>query len=275
MAKKQSTENDYPHTDEVWKVVGMAVPDSLAKLEVSNYGRVRSNSPKARAEFIKGANTRTLLTTIQQRYFVSRDEEEAAYIRGLRTELTMLRRDLRTRRRSVEARRKANEVVDAQELQNIKTDQESYDAKQVVYRAALKADDKKRGIRYGGYIHRFVANAFVERPSMEHKNVVHIDHNNQNNHSSNLKWVTHEGLVAHNNTNERIIKDRASRAGRFNKGNKLNESKVKALKSAMTRGDVSTKILAKEYGVSEAQIRHIRRGGSWAYVQVDDSETIG
>ncbi len=273
MAKRQSTDNDYPYPDEVWKLIPLDVPEHVTKLEISNYGRVRSLSANTRSEFIKGATTRTMLTTIQQRYFKARDPEEDARLKKMRTELTLLRRDLRFRRRSIEARGKQGEKVPASELRDIKTDQDLYDGMYKLYRIDLEKDDKSRGMRYGGYVHRFVADAFLERPSPEHSNVIHIDYNNQNNHFSNLKWVMHDELVLHNNKNERIIKDRESRKGRFNKGNKLNETKVIALKNAMARGKTTTKTLAKQFGISEAQIRHIRRGGSWAYVKAD--ETVG
>ncbi len=271
MAKKQSTESDYPYPDEVWKVAELSVPEHVAKIEVSNYGRVRSKSNRARAEFIKGATTRTLLTTIQQRYFVQREPEEDKRLKQMRSQLTTLRRSLRSRRRAIDARSKQGEKIPGAELREIKDDQELYDDMYKLYKADLMADDKRRGVRYGGYVHRMVAELFVERPSSEHSNVIHLDHNNQNNHYLNLKWATHDELVAHNNKNERIIKDRQSRAGRFNKGNKLNETKVKALKTAIARGKVNTKTLAKQFGVSEAQIRHIKRGGSWAYVQPDEA----
>ncbi len=271
MAKRQSTENDYPYPDEVWKLIPLNVPEHVAKLEVSNYGRVRSLSSGTRSEFIQGATTRTMLTTIQQRYFIPRDPEEDARLKKMRNELTLLRRDLRFRRRSIEARGKNGEKVPVSELRDLKTDQDLYDGMYKLYRNDLEKDDKSRGKRYGGYVHRFVATAFVERPSPEHSNVIHIDYNNQNNHCNNLKWVTHEELTFHNNNNERIIKDRESRKGRFNKGNKLNETKVVALKNALVRGKTSTKTLSKQFGVSEAQIRHIKRGGSWAHVKADEN----
>ena len=133
----------------------------------------------------------------------------------------------------------------------------------------MAADETKRTIKYGGYIHRFVAETFIPKPSPEHDIVIHIDHNNHNNHVGNLKWVNQAGLTAHNATRPNIIEDRTTRKGRFNKGYKLNEVKVKMLKTAIERGKNSTKVLAKQFGISEGQVRHIRRGGSWAHIEPD------
>ncbi|MGD1890538.1 MAG: NUMOD4 domain-containing protein [Cyclobacteriaceae bacterium] len=40
------------------------------------------------------------------------------------------------------------------------------------------------------YIHRLVAGAFLEQPSGQHKYVVHLDYNKQNNSRYNLRWMT-------------------------------------------------------------------------------------
>lgn len=49
---------------------------------------------------------------------------------------------------------------------------------------------RKQGKCYHKNIHRLVAETFIPNPN-GYKEVDHIDHNKQNNHVSNLRWVTH------------------------------------------------------------------------------------
>lgn len=54
------------------------------------------------------------------------------------------------------------------------------------------------------YLHRLIAELFIEKPSDEHEYVLHKDYNRQNNVWTNLEWVDKETLYRH----------RALRAGR-------------------------------------------------------------
>ncbi|MDA3820138.1 MAG: NUMOD4 domain-containing protein [Candidatus Delongbacteria bacterium] len=50
-------------------------------------------------------------------------------------------------------------------------------------------------------MHKLVAEAFCERPSKDHKFVIHLDFVKDNNHCQNLEWVTHEEMYAHHKNN--------------------------------------------------------------------------
>jgi len=52
------------------------------------------------------------------------------------------------------------------------------------------------GIRKQFYVHRLVAEAFIENPECK-KYVNHIDGNPSNNHASNLEWVTNAENISH------------------------------------------------------------------------------
>lgn len=83
-------------------------------------------------------------------------------------------------------------------------------AKNDYLRVYMRSDiDNKR---YDKYIHRLVAEAFLER--IEGKNIVnHIDSNRQNNSISNLEWCNHRENNAH--ALEFGNQKRDSKTGRF------------------------------------------------------------
>jgi len=49
----------------------------------------------------------------------------------------------------------------------------------------------------GVYVHRIVAENFVNQPSEEHKYVIHLDHDKTNNKSNNLRWATQNEVNEH------------------------------------------------------------------------------
>ena len=60
------------------------------------------------------------------------------------------------------------------------------------YLAVMTTEDGK--IK-GRYVHRMVAETFLERTESESE-VHHIDHDKRNNHLSNLKWVSHSENIS-------------------------------------------------------------------------------
>ncbi len=51
----------------------------------------------------------------------------------------------------------------------------------------VKLKDNSTGY---SYIHRFVAEHFLEKPDKEHNYIIHSDYDKNNNKWNNLKWVT-------------------------------------------------------------------------------------
>lgn len=58
------------------------------------------------------------------------------------------------------------------------------------------------------FVHRLVADAFCEKKDACNE-VNHIDYNRQNNDSSNLEWITHQGNVRHSIVNMQGLKSRS------------------------------------------------------------------
>lgn len=47
------------------------------------------------------------------------------------------------------------------------------------------------------YIHKLVATLFLKRPRLEHKYVIHLNYDREDNNIANLKWVTIKELSQH------------------------------------------------------------------------------
>lgn len=125
--------------------------------------------------------------------------------------------------------------------------------------------DKERKTRTK-YIHKLVAENFMERPSEAHKFVLHLDYNKDNNVVTNLRWATKEEVEAHQATNPNWLAVK----GRINYS-KLNEAKVKLIKKKIFDPNRKTrmKMIAKQFGISEMQLYRIKTGENWGHVTPD------
>jgi hypothetical protein len=115
-------------------------------------------------------------------------------------------------------------------------------------------------------VHKLVAEAFCNKPSDEHKFVIHIDYNKENNRADNLKWVTKEELRKHHKTNPNYLS--INRKGRIT-NSKLTETDVIRLKKKLKRGKNKLYKLAKEFGITHTQLNRIRSGENWGHVKID------
>jgi hypothetical protein len=112
------------------------------------------------------------------------------------------------------------------------------------------------------YIHKLVAEAFIERPSEDHVYVTHIDGNYSNNNASNLKWIT-----ASENSKNNIIKypENGLKLKKHNVKVGYYDSlrhpiwKKKNLKRAikMLKWGVSKEEVARIFGCSQATIYNV------------------
>lgn len=126
----------------------------------------------------------------------------------------------------------------------------------------LKAIDKSRTI----CVHKLLAELWVGKPTEKHKYVTHIDSNLNNNHISNLKWLTDEELRAHYSNYFKIKYNKPSFQRILTK-NKLSEKDIVQLKTMLKRG-VQQSTIAKLFSISEMQVTRIKRGENWGHVKV-------
>ena len=121
------------------------------------------------------------------------------------------------------------------------------------------ANSKNQGL----FWHRCVAEAFIPNDDPENKiYLVHIDQNKDNNHYTNIKWVTREELNEYQV--EMGYRERDYR--KTPSTQKMTESKVALLKKYLKAGKTKRKILAKRFDITETQIKRIERGENWGHV---------
>lgn len=117
------------------------------------------------------------------------------------------------------------------------------------------------------YVHKLVAEYFVNPRQADELFVIHLDHNKQNNHYQNLRWTTKAGMIEHNRNNPNL-KNRA--VTRPTRNYKLTESKVRIIKKLLCNEKNRLKMIAKQFGITHTQLNRIRSGENWKHVRIDE-----
>lgn len=112
-------------------------------------------------------------------------------------------------------------------------------------------------------IHKLVAIGFCDKPSEDHKYVIHLDFNKLNNNFRNLKWVTREEMYDHHKKNPNYRKGHRNYS-------KLTETEVIRIKLKLRRGKTKLYKIAKEFGITHTQLNRIRSGENWSTVKIPD-----
>ena len=112
------------------------------------------------------------------------------------------------------------------------------------------------------YIHKLVAEHFIPKDSPFQRHVIHLDFNKDNNHISNLLWVTRPTMFAHQKINPNYKRGILSNA-------KLTVDDVIRLKLKLIRGQNRPNSIAREFGITHTQLNRIRKGENWAHVKVE------
>ncbi len=122
-------------------------------------------------------------------------------------------------------------------------------------------------VKFGGkivrqfYVHRLVAETFLDKASQDQYYVIHLDYNKENNNTKNLRWATEEELVAHNNKNPEVIRSRTT-------GYKLTEPDVRIIKKLLKSEKTRLSMIAKRFGITHTQLNRIRSGENWGHVTI-------
>ena len=120
----------------------------------------------------------------------------------------------------------------------------------------------KLGVHTTRNTHRFVAKAFIPNPD-NLPSVNHMDGNKQNNHVSNLEWVTQKENIRHAmNTGLTDI------SGEKNNKAVLTEEDVRMIRKIYISGsqEFGQVALGRKFGVSPNTIGFIVKGKTWKHV---------
>ncbi|KRB58248.1 HNH endonuclease [Flavobacterium sp. Root186] len=138
------------------------------------------------------------------------------------------------------------------------------------FRFKVKKDDKI--INKYLFLYKLVAQYFLPKQSEEQTYVLHLDYNRSNDDISNLRWATKQEMMAHSRKSPRVIQAKKNLIEHNLKadGRKLTTTKVMLIKKILARPEQKTrlKMIAKQFGVSEMQIRRIASGENWGHVKV-------
>jgi hypothetical protein len=118
------------------------------------------------------------------------------------------------------------------------------------------------------YIHREMAKIFLKKTSLQHKYVIHLNHNKLDNTVKNLRWATLEQMIGHQQHSPAKIAYKEKQATRT-KGLKLTANQVKKIKDILNskKRTITIKRLAAKYGVSEMTMYRIKSGENWGRIR--------
>lgn len=121
-------------------------------------------------------------------------------------------------------------------------------------------------------LYKAVAELFVPKVSEEQIHVIHLDRKRDNDDYRNLRWVTYEEKREFVRKSPHVIQSLKNLREHNIKsdGKKLTETKVMFIKKLLSKPEQRTrlKMIAKQFGVSEVQIRKIKSGENWGHVKV-------
>jgi hypothetical protein len=128
------------------------------------------------------------------------------------------------------------------------------------------ADTKKRTNHKHFLVHRLAAEYFLNQPSPQHTLVAHLDYDKLNNRVSNLKWMTPEENMKHQQGSPYVIKEKSTRRDRKSKVSKLTITRVMLLKKLLNQGK-PLRNLVKQFKITDTQILRIKRGENWGDIE--------
>jgi len=119
--------------------------------------------------------------------------------------------------------------------------------------------------------HHAIGSVFLKKHNPKCKYVIHLDHNKENNHISNLKWATPKEQIEHTKHSPNVLRAIKNKVYTGGTAKKLNEKKVTALKKEIwnPKRKLTMKQLAEKYGIAEMNLYRIKSGALWFHVHVE------
>lgn len=225
------------------------------RLEISDFGRLRTFNKVSDGNFIKGSMTNGY-RIVRLKLYRPRDEETQAKLDNLQQQVFKLARKLKSQVNNGESKQVVNETTLLLGTLKKKLSKK------------FQKNLKQRTINYHSLIHRLVADYFLPRSTSKQTIVAHLDHNKLNNRVTNLKWMIPEENYEHQKSSPHVIKDKQQRQQRQQSNPnraKLTVTRVMLLKKLLNEGK-PMKQLVKLFKVTDTQIIRIKRGENWANI---------
>ena len=139
-----------------------------------------------------------------------------------------------------------------------------------IWRYTVRDENNKVLYKYR-FFHKLVAEYFIPKTSDEQVYVLHLNYDKTNDYVGNLRWATHAEMVAHNKKSPLVIEYRKKQAEGFKETplrHKLTSTQVRLLKKLLLDPNRKTrvKILARQFGVTAAQLNRIKTGKRWGHI---------
>ena len=254
------------HDKELWKEVSLKPPfDIKFELYISNYGNVKRINKITNVEVVMNQSFTENYPSSNFATVIPMTEKESLDFIEIRTKISNLLIKIKEISEAIkfelETEKKEQLTLELEELEaehlKIKT----------IYSKKSKKSQSKRRKTFSFLVHRLVAIAFVKKASDLHNLVAHLDYNKENNHHSNLKWMTRAENVLHQKNSPLVIKSKIIASEKKDKvtRSKLTISQVMILKKRLNEG-IALRDLSKRFKVTQTQLLRIKRGENWAKV---------
>ena len=250
MAKENSVEQwkplkfDFEHTS------------TSSRVEVSNFGRVRSFNKVSNGNIVKGGMVRGF-STMNLKFYAPREEKLQKKFDALVEKKYALMREITALKKNKGSKKAIKEATGL--LTQMK----------IELTAAFETDLNRRTINYRKLTHQVVAQYFLKKPTSKQVVIGHIDHLKLNNKAGNLKWMTLAENYAHQkNDPARLerLENKGYKRNIHSKTIKLTIAKVALLKKLLLE-EKSMPKLVKQFKISHTQILRIKRGINWGDVE--------
>lgn len=245
---------DYP--GEIWKKVKIKLEfATTSRIEISNYGRVKSFNKASDGNILNGGLVEGY-KIIRIRFYKPREEKTQKMLDRLQKQVLKLSRELKSQINNNESKHTINETAKV-----LKALKRSVSRK-------FQTELQSRAVNYQQLVHRLVAEYFLPRPTAKQKVVAHLDYEKLNNRASNLRWMTPEENYEHQKGSPYVIEEKKLRRNILKsqpRGAKLTVTRVMLLKKMLNEGK-PLNLLAKRFKITSTQIVRIRRGENWGDV---------
>ena len=225
------------------------------RLEVSNFGRIRSYNKLSDGNILNGSITEGY-RIVRLKFFKPTEPADAKKILKMQKQIAVQRKQVKFLKENGAKTAFINE------------EEKELIVLQKALSKALAKNTKKRTINYHSLIHRLVVKYFLPKPSANKTIVAHLDFDKLNNDVNNLKWMTQEESNVHQQLSPYVIEEKEKRMYNGKESNhptKLTITKVMLLKKLLNEGK-TVKQMVKQFKVSDMQIGRIRRGENWGSI---------